>query len=92
MVLMDCVARFIPGVIGHDRATEEESFENGWLEYPQYTRPPVFRETAVPEVLLSGDHERIARWRKLQSVARTLASRPDLVNINTPKANGQSRG
>lgn len=78
MVLIDCVARFVPGVIGHRQATDEESFSGGWLEYPQYTRPPVFREMAVPEVLRSGDHVRIARWRKLQSVARTLASRPDL--------------
>ena len=78
MVLMDCLARFIPGVIGHAQATEEESFADGWLEYPQYTRPPVFRNLAVPDVLLSGDHEQIAAWRKLQSVARTLSSRPDL--------------
>ena len=78
MVLIDCLARFIPGVIGHAQATEEESFADGWLEYPQYTRPPVFRDMAVPDVLLSGDHEHIAAWRKLQSVARTLSSRPDL--------------
>jgi tRNA (guanine37-N1)-methyltransferase len=78
MVVIDCLARFIPGVIGHAQATEEESFSDGWLEYPQYTRPPVFRNMAVPEVLRSGDHQRIARWRRAQSVARTLASRPDL--------------
>ena len=78
MVLIDCLARFIPGVIGHAQATEEESFADGWLEYPQYTRPPMFRDMAVPDVLLSGDHEQIAAWRKLQSVARTLSSRPDL--------------
>jgi tRNA (guanine37-N1)-methyltransferase len=79
MVLIDCLARFIPGVIGHERATVEESFASGWLEYPQYTRPPAFQNMAVPEVLRSGDHQRIAQWRKLQSVARTLASRPDLM-------------
>jgi tRNA (guanine37-N1)-methyltransferase len=79
MVLIDCVARFVPGVLGHAQATEEESFAAGWLEYPQYTRPPVFRGLAVPEVLLSGDHERIARWRQEQAVARTLANRPDLL-------------
>ncbi len=78
LVLIDAVARFVPGVIGHEEATKEESFADGLLEYPQYTRPPVFRGLAVPEVLLSGDHERIAAWRKQQSVARTLASRPDL--------------
>ena len=79
MVLIDCVARFIPGVIGHDQATEEESFSGGVLEYPQYTRPPVFRGMAVPDVLLSGDHGQIARWRKLQAVAKTAALRPDLI-------------
>ncbi len=79
LVLIDCVARFIPGVIGHPQATEEESFKHGWLEYPQYTRPPVFRTMAVPEVLVSGDHARVAEWRKLQSVAKTVASRPDLI-------------
>ena len=78
MILMDCVARFVPGVIGHAQATAEESFKDGWLEYPHYTRPPVFRKMRVPAALLSGDHKRIARWRKLQAVARTLASRPDL--------------
>ena len=80
MVLIDAVARFIPAVIGHAQATAEESFAQGWLEYPQYTRPPVYRNMAVPEILRSGDHGEIARWRKLQSVARTLVSRPDLVN------------
>lgn len=78
MVLIDCFARFIPGVIGHAQATTEESFADGLLEYPQYTRPPVFRNLAVPEILRLGDHRRVAQWRKLQSVARTLASRPDL--------------
>lgn len=78
MVLIDAVARFLPGVIGHAQATIEESFADGWLEYPQYTRPPVFRGMGVPDLLLSGDHERIARWRKLQSVAKTMTLRPDL--------------
>ena len=80
MVVIDCVARFIPEVIGHEQATEEESFVAGLLEYPQYTRPPVFREWAVPEILLSGDHERIAQWRQAQSMARTRAARPDLLS------------
>ena len=79
MVLIDCVARFVPGVLGHEQATQEESFAAGWLEYPQYTRPNVFRGMQVPEILLSGDHERIARWRQEQAVAQTLANRPDLV-------------
>lgn len=78
MVLIDCVARFLPGVLGNAQATQEESFSDGLLEYSQYTRPPVFRDQAVPEVLLSGDHERIAAWRKLQSLNRTVEARPDL--------------
>ena len=88
MVLIDCLARFIPGVIGHAQATQEESFADGWLEYPQYTRPPVFRDMAVPDVLLSGDHEQIAAWRKLQSVARTLSSRPDLIKSPSHQSQG----
>lgn len=86
MVLIDSVARFIPGVIGHAEATHEESFAEGLLEYPQYTRPPVFQDMAVPDVLRSGDHRQIARWRRLQSVARTLAHRPDLVKGRRRKA------
>jgi len=80
LVLIDAVVRFIPGVIGHQQATMDDSFATGWLEHPQYTRPPTYKDMAVPNVLRSGDHERIARWRKLQSVAQTLASRPDLIN------------
>ena len=82
LVLIDAVARFISGVIGHAQAAEDDSFAAGWLEHPQYTRPPLFRGLAVPEVLLSGDHRRIAWWRKLQSVARTLTARPDLVRTD----------
>jgi tRNA (guanine37-N1)-methyltransferase len=78
MVLIDAFARFLPGVIGHPQATEEESFTAGWLEYPQYTRPPVFRGMPVPMILRSGDHRRIADWRKRQSAAKTRATRPDL--------------
>ncbi len=86
MVVVDCIARFVPGVLGHAQATEEESFANGWLEYPQYTRPPVFQNMAVPPELLSGDHRRIAAWRKLQAVARTLALRPDLLDRSDASA------
>ena len=78
MVLIDAVARFLPGVIGHAQAAAEDSFAAGWLEHPQYTRPPVFRGMAVPDILLSGDHKQVAHWRKLQSVAKTLQLRPDL--------------
>jgi tRNA (guanine37-N1)-methyltransferase len=88
MVVIDSLARYIPGVIGHAQATAEESFEEGWLEYPHYTRPPVFREMAVPEPLRSGDHGRIATWRKLQSVASTTASRPDLLRARTAQPRG----
>jgi len=90
MVLIDSVARFLPGVIGHAQATAEESFADGLLEYPHYTRPKVFREMAVPKVLLSGDHEAIGTWRKLQAMAKTLASRPDLVTASV--RNEQQRG
>ncbi len=79
MVVMDAVARFVPGVVGHADATAEESFTGGLLEYPQYTRPAVFRTMAVPSVLRSGDHRAIARWRRLQATARTAARRPDLL-------------
>ncbi len=79
MVLIDCVVRLLPGVLGHQDATVEESFTNGLLEYPQYTRPVSFRGMLAPEVLRSGDHRRIAKWRKLKAVARTLSRRPDLL-------------
>ena len=78
MVLVDCLARFIPGVIGNAQATIEESFSDGWLEYPQYTRPPIYRKMRVPQILQTGNHQAVARWRTLQSAARTLADRPDL--------------
>ncbi|MBI2495978.1 MAG: tRNA (guanosine(37)-N1)-methyltransferase TrmD [Candidatus Omnitrophica bacterium] len=78
LVLIDCLARFIPGVLGHALAADEDSFAAGWLEHPQYTRPPIYKNMAVPDVLRSGDHRRIARWRKLQAVTATLSSRPNL--------------
>ncbi|MBI4597372.1 MAG: tRNA (guanosine(37)-N1)-methyltransferase TrmD [Candidatus Omnitrophica bacterium] len=79
MVAIDALARFIPGVLGHAQATEEESFAEGWLEYPHYTRPPTYRGMTVPEELLSGDHEAVARWRKAQATAQTLAVRPEMI-------------
>jgi tRNA (guanine37-N1)-methyltransferase len=79
MVLIDCVSRFVPGVIGNEKATDEESFSDGWLEYPQYTRPKDFRGMTVPQVLRSGSHEEIARWRREQAAARTQVLRPDLL-------------
>ena len=79
IVVMEAVARLVPGVMGNLASTEEESFTDGLLEYPQYTRPAEFRGWPVPDVLLSGHHERVSRWRKAVALARTLARRPDLV-------------
>ncbi len=80
LVVVDAVTRLIPGVLGNDAATEEESFQTGLLEYPQYTRPRDFEGLMVPEVLLCGDHARIARWRRQQALRATLALRPDLLD------------
>jgi len=79
LVVIEAVARLVPGVMGNDASALDESFSSGLLEYPQYTRPAVFRGWAVPEVLLSGDHGRIARWRRATALRRTLEARPDLV-------------
>ena len=79
MVIMDSVIRLIPGVLGDDASSDDESFSKGLLEYPQYTRPSVFRGMKVPEVLLSGNHAEINRWRKEQARSRTLERRPDLL-------------
>ena len=79
MVVIEAVSRLIPDVLGGERSNLEESFENGLLEYPQYTRPRVFRDLEVPQVLLSGDHEKIRLWRKKESLKRTLARRADLL-------------
>jgi tRNA (guanine37-N1)-methyltransferase len=79
MVIVDAVTRLLPGVLGDDESAVEESFSNGLLEYPQFTRPAEFRGLKVPEVLLSGNHAEIARWRAEQAKARTKARRPDLL-------------
>lgn len=78
MVMIDSISRLVPGVLHNDDSAGDESFENGLLEYPQYTRPPVFLDKEVPEVLLSGHHENISKWRHEQSVKRTKERRPDL--------------
>ena len=78
MVMVDSISRLVPGVLHNDDSAGDESFENGLLEYPQYTRPPVFLDKEVPEVLLSGHHENIRKWRHEQSVKRTKERRPDL--------------
>ena len=79
VAVIEAVARLVPGVMGNVASGEEESFRGGLLEYPQYTRPAVFRGWAVPDVLLSGHHERVAQWRRAAALARTLERRPDLI-------------
>lgn len=80
MVLMDAVARLVPGVLGHKASAVEDSFTDGLLDCPHYTRPEVLEGQKVPEVLLSGDHEKIRQWRLMQSLGRTMQRRPDLLN------------
>jgi tRNA (guanine37-N1)-methyltransferase len=79
MLLLDAVARLVPGVLGSADSLNEESFEGGLLEYPQYTRPAEFRGWRVPDVLISGDHAEVARWRRRQRLLRTRVRRPDLL-------------
>jgi tRNA (guanine37-N1)-methyltransferase len=79
LVVTDAVARLVPGVLGDEEAPQRDSFSGGLLEHPQYTRPEVFHGWAVPPVLRSGDHQRIARWRRVMSVWRTWQRRPDLL-------------
>src|SRR5262245_11475299 len=79
MVIVDAVTRLLPGALGDDTSSHEESFSHGLLEYPQYTRPAEFRGMKVPEVLLSGNHAQIAKWRTEQANARTKERRPDLL-------------
>ena len=77
-VVLDSILRLLPGVLGNDLSTNDESFENGLLEYPQYTKPQIWEEKSVPEVLLSGDHSKIKDWRLSQSEDITRVRRPDL--------------
>ena len=79
IVLVDAMSRFIPGVLGNELSVSEDSFENDIFDYPHYTRPRVFENNAVPEVLLSGSHQEINKWRNDQALARTRANRPDLL-------------
>jgi tRNA (guanine37-N1)-methyltransferase len=79
MAVLEAVGRLVPGVMGNETSAEEESFADGLLEQPHYTRPASFRGWDVPEVLRSGDHARVARWRRASSLARTVRLRPDLV-------------
>lgn len=80
MVVIDATARKLPGVLGNDASHADESFEDGLLEYPQYTRPREFRGRVVPEVLLSGDHGKVDRWRAERALERTRQRRPDLLD------------
>ena len=77
-VILDSILRLLPGVLGNKKSTEDESFQNGLLEYPQYTKPQIWEKKSVPEVLLSGDHNKIKDWRLSQSEAITRDRRPDL--------------
>lgn len=79
LAVIEAVARLVPGVMGNEASAEEESFSAGLLEYPHYTRPAEFRGWEVPAVLRSGDHGRVARWRRAAALARTVARRPDLI-------------
>ncbi|MFO7766921.1 MAG: tRNA (guanosine(37)-N1)-methyltransferase TrmD [Pelovirga sp.] len=79
LVMIDAIARYVPGVLGSSDSVTSDSFSDGLLEAPQYTRPPVFNGVAVPDVLLSGDHGRISSWRREQQLLRTLQRRPDLL-------------
>ena len=79
LVVIEAVARLVPGVMGNEQSATDESFAAGLLEYPQYTRPADFRGWEVPEVLRSGDHGKVARWRRAQALVRTITDRPDLI-------------
>ncbi|MBI2854398.1 MAG: tRNA (guanosine(37)-N1)-methyltransferase TrmD [Chloroflexi bacterium] len=84
MVVTDAICRLIPGVLGASEAAADDSFSNGLLQFPQYTRPPMYRGWSVPEVLLSGNHAEIARWRKEESLKRTRERRPELLDKAQP--------
>ena len=90
MVVIDAVCRFIPGVLGDPDGAEDDSFGNGLLEYPHYTRPEEFRSWRVPQELLSGNHALIARWRRIQSLYRTWKYRPDLLTGKNLSAEDQN--
>jgi tRNA (guanine37-N1)-methyltransferase len=82
MVIMDAVVRLLSGALGDEDSAKDDSFSNGLLEYPQYTRPETFRGMRVPDILLSGDHAKIAKWRKDQALERTKKHRPDLLGTD----------
>ena len=91
LVVMNATARYIDGVLGSEESTDEESFASGLLEYPHYTRPRVYRGLAVPDVLVSGDHGEVAKWRAARSLEITAERRPDLLaklGIKAPGTDG----
>jgi len=83
LVVLDAIARYVPGVVGDDQSVAEDSFSRGLLDFPHYTRPAVVGDLRVPDVLLSGNHQEIRRWRKQESLGRTLERRPDLLENAT---------
>lgn len=85
MVLIDAVTRLLPGVLGDEASPSDESFSEGLLEYPQYTRPAEFKGWPVPEILLSGDHAEIAKWRRVQAQLRTMRMRPEILKNAAPE-------
>ena len=91
MVLVDGIVRLLPGALGHPESSAQESFENGVLDYPQYTRPPEYRGMKVPDVLLSGNHAEIEQWRRQQSLERTRERRGDLLENKELQQTGQER-
>jgi tRNA (guanine37-N1)-methyltransferase len=88
LIVLDAVVRLLPGVIGTAQSSEDESFEQGLLEHPHYTRPRLFEGRTIPEVLLSGDHQAIARWKRMEAERATRERRPDLWNLRRPKDGG----
>jgi tRNA (guanine37-N1)-methyltransferase len=91
MILIDACVRLLPGVLGAEGSLSEESFEDGLLEYPQYTRPREWEEHAIPDVLLSGDHKRIAAWRRAEAERITRERRPDLLGSKPPPPDPKNR-
>lgn len=85
MVIIDAIVRLLPDALGDEDSSKDDSFSAGLLEYPQYTRPEVFRDMKVPDILLSGDHAKIAEWRRQQAIERTKKWRPDLLKDNKEK-------
>ncbi|WP_413627286.1 tRNA (guanosine(37)-N1)-methyltransferase TrmD [Fructilactobacillus vespulae] len=89
LVMIDAISRFIPGILGNDESASGDTFSNGLLEYPQYTRPADFRGQKVPDVLMSGNHQKIADWRLKESLRKTYLKRPELINYDKLSKNAK---